>query len=120
MASTQKIFALVLGIVLALVGILGFINNPIIGDSGFFGTNMYQDILHIIAGAFGIWVGTKGMGQGYNLSLGWIAIVLGIIGFIPKVKDLLLQWLNINTEITILHIVIGIVALLVYYTTEKE
>lgn len=119
MASTQKTFALILGIVLALVGILGFFNNQLVGDTGFFGTNAFQDVLHIIAGLFGIWVGTKGEGPGYNMTLGWIGIVLAVLGFIPTVKELLLNLLNINTNITILHLVIGIVALLVYYGTSK-
>lgn len=119
MASTQKTFALILGIVLALVGIIGFFDNPLVGDTGFFGTNTYQDVLHIIAGLFGIWIGTKGEGPGYNMTIGWIGIVLAVLGFIPGVKELLLSLLNINTNITVLHIIIGIVALLVYYTTSK-
>ena len=120
MASTQKIFALVLGVVLLLVGILGFIGNPLVGDAGYFTTNTTQDILHIIAGLIGIWVGTMGSGPGFNISLGWIALVLGAIGFIPGAKELLLQYLNINTNITILHVVIGIVTLGVYYMTDKD
>lgn len=119
MANIQKTFALVLGIVLALVGILGFFTNPIVGDAGYFGTNMYQDILHLIAGAFGIYVGTKGAGRGYNASIGWIGIVLGILGFIPVVDELLLNLLNINTQITVLHLVIGVVSIGVYYLIKE-
>ena len=119
MASTQKTFALILGIVLALVGIIGFFDNPLVGDTGFFGTNTFQDVLHIIAGLFGIWVGTKGEGPGYNMTIGWIGIVLAVLGFIPMINGLLLDYLKINTSITVLHLVIGIVALLVYYATSK-
>ena len=117
--SAQKTFALILGIVLLLVGILGFFDNGLVGDDGFFGTNTYQDVLHVIAGLFGLYVGTKGMGPGYNMSIGWIGIVLGVIGFIPGVDDLLSDLLKINTEITVLHLVIGVVCLLVYYTGKK-
>lgn len=119
MVNTQKTFALILGIVLVLVGILGFIENNLIGDNGYFGTNTIQDVLHLIAGAFGIYAGTKGRGPGYNITIGWIGIVLGILGFIPKIKDLLANLLNINPVITVLHLIIGIVALLVYYLAEK-
>lgn len=118
--NTQKTFALVLGVVLVLVGILGFVNNPLVGDEGFFGTNTFQDILHIVAGLIGVWVGTKGMGPGYNMSLGWIGVVLGVLGFIPVVSDLLLTYLNINTEISVLHVVLGVIALVVYYGTSKS
>ncbi|MEK6819546.1 MAG: DUF4383 domain-containing protein [Nanoarchaeota archaeon] len=119
MANTQKTFALILGIVLLLVGILGFIDNPLVGDAGFFGTNTIQDVLHLIGGVFGIYAGTKGQGKGYNMILGWIGLVLGILGFIPGIDSLFAQLLNINTEITVLHLVIGIVCLGVYYMSKK-
>ncbi len=119
MANVQKTFALILGVVLLLVGLLGFFANPLVGDSGYFGTNTAQDILHIIAGIFGIYVGTKGMGSGFNSSIGWIGVLLGLLGFIPGVDGLLSSWLNINTEITVLHLVLGIIALGVYYGAEK-
>lgn len=120
MASTQKSYALILGVVLLLVGILGFIPNGIVGEKGFFGTNTIQDILHLIAGAFGVYVGTKGKGHGYNAAIGWIGIILGILGFIPTIKDLLADILMINTEITVLHLAIGIVSFLVYYGASKD
>ncbi len=119
MANIQKTFALILGIVLALVGIIGFFNNPLVGETGYFGANLYENILHLIAGAFGIYVGTKGAGRGYNATMGWTGIALGILGFIPTVDDLLLRFLGINTEITVLHLAIGVVSLGVYYLVKE-
>ena len=120
MANVQKTVALIFGVVLLLVGIAGFIDNSLVGDSGYFGTNATHDVLHIIAGLFGIYVGTKGAGQGYNATIGWIGIVLGVLGFIPGADDLLGKLLLVNTQITVLHLVIGVVLLLVYYTAEKQ
>lgn len=116
MANTQKTFALVLGIVLLLVGIWGFFTDSILG---IFGVNVAQSVLHVIAGIFGVYVGTKGMGSGYNSSIGWIGIVLAVLGFVPGAKDLLMSLLNINMATTYLHLVIGVVALGVYYTADK-
>lgn len=119
MINIQKTFALVLGLVLLIIGVWGFFLPG--GTTGeilrLFGVNLSQSILHVIAGAFGIYVGTKGMGRGYNISIGWIGIVLGILGFV--LKDLLADLLNINTEITILHLVIGIVSLGVCYLVKE-
>ena len=115
MASVQKTFALILGIVLGIIGIWGLFTTSILG----FGVNITQSILHLIAAGFGIYVGTKGEGSGYNMSIGWIGVALGILGFIPGVDSLLLQLLNINTNITILHLVLGIIALGVYYAADK-
>ncbi len=115
MANIQKTFALILGLVLLIIGIWGFFTTDILG----FGVNATQSVLHVIAGLFGIYVGTMGMGRGYNASIGWIGIVLGILGFIPGVDTLLTDQLNINTQITILHLVIGVVALGVYYGVKE-
>ena len=120
MASTQKTYALILGIVLLLVGIAGFVENSLVGDNGYFGTNTVQDVLHIIAGVIGIWVGTKGKGPRYNMSLGWIGVALGVLGFIPTVDEMLTEYLNINMQITVLHIVLGLITLGVYYGTSKD
>ena len=116
----QKTFALILGIVLLLIGIAGFVDNSIVGDMGYFGTNMYQDVLHIIAGLCGVYVGTKGKGPGYNMTLGWIGIILGVLGFIPGVDTMLMNLLNINMQITALHLVLGVLFIIVYYATDKD
>ena len=118
--GAQKSFALILGIVLLLVGILGFFDNPIVGNNGYFGTNTYQDILHLIAGACGVYAGTKGKGSGYNMIIGWIGIALAVLGFIQGIKELFLSLLNINIQITVLHLVLGIITLLVAYGVRKE
>jgi hypothetical protein len=113
--AAQKTYALVLGIVLAVVGIWGFFSSSILG---IFGVNTTQSVLHIIAGLFGIYVGTKGEGPGYNATIGWIGIILAVLGFIPATATLLASLLNINTATTWLHLVIGIVSLLVYFAVE--
>ena len=69
--------------------------------------------------SFGIYAGTKGDGHQFTMIIGWIALVLGILGFIPGVNDVLLSLLNINTGISVLHLVIGIVSLGLYYGVKK-
>ncbi len=115
MAKVQKTFALILGIVLLIIGTWGLFQNDILG----FGVNPAQSVLHIIAGIFGIYVGTKGAGSGFNKSIGWIGLVLAILGFIPGADAMLMDYLNINMQTTILHLVIGIIALIVGYTVKE-
>lgn len=117
MNSTQKTFALILGIVLLLVGIWGFFTDSILG---LFGVNMLQSIIHVVVGLLGIYAGTKGMGHGFNMWVGWGGIVLGILGFIPAIDSLLMDLLNINVAISVLHLVIGVACLGVYYGTSKN
>lgn len=114
--AVQKTFALVVGIVLVILGIWGFFQPLILN---LFGVNLAQNIIHIIAGAIGIWLGTKDAGKGFNLWFGWIALVVGILGFIPVVKDWLDQLLSINPAISWLHIILGIIALIVTYAVKE-
>ena len=115
-ANVQKTYATVLGVVLLLVGLLGFFNNPILG---LFGVNTAQNILHLVAGVLGIWFGTKGEGKGYNMWTGIIAAVVALLGFIPATAGLLTSIFNINFAITVLHAGIAVVSLGVAYGVKE-
>lgn len=115
MANAQKTVALIFGIVLLVIGVWGLFTDSILG----FGVNILQSVLHIIAGIFGVYVGLKGEGPGYNATIGWIGIVLAVLGFIPGAKDLLADLLNVNMATTWLHLVVGVILLAVYYGAEK-
>lgn len=114
--GVKKTYSLVLGIVLGVVGIWGLFSNMLLGV---FGVNILQSILHLIAAAFGIYCGTKSNGKMYVMVIGWIGLALGILGFIPGVNDLFLSLLNINLATTVLHLVIGVVSLGVYYLVKE-
>lgn len=116
MGDVHKTYSLVLGIVLGIIGIWGFFSSSILG---IFGVNALQSVLHLIAGAFGIYAGTKGDGHSFTSSIGWIGLVLGILGFIPVASDLLLSLFNINPAISVLHIGIGVVSLGLVYGVKK-
>ena len=115
-ANVQKTYALILGVVLGIIGIWGFFTTSILG---LFGVNAFQSVLHLIAAAFGIYVGTKGKGPGFNQSIGWIGVVLGILGFISGANTLLFNLLNINAPISVLHLVLGVISLGVYYGVKE-
>lgn len=107
--DVQKTYAMVIGAVLALVGIIGFFSTPLL--LGVFEINLAQNILHIVGGALGIWLASKGSGMSYNKWLGIIAVVVAVLGFIPGANTLLANIFNINMAITYLHAAIGIVSL---------
>lgn len=104
----QKPLALVLGIVLALVGILGFFMNPVLGV---FSVNMVHSIIHLLAGLIGIYAFFSGV-KHYNWIVGIVGIVLGVLGFVPVVKDLLTSLLMANMSTTLFHLIGGIVVVL--------
>lgn len=103
-------FAMILGLVLLLVGILGFVMaSPLLG---LFAVNTFQSVLHLIAG-LGLYFGYKNMGRGANQVIGVIALVVGLLWFV--VPSLLTQLLNINDSISYLHLAIGAVSLGIAY-----
>lgn len=110
--SVQKTYAMVIGVVLLLVGLIGLFTQNVIG----FGVNIYQSILHIIGGGLGVWLASKNKPKGYNMWLGYIAVVVVLLGFIvPTLNSLL----NINAATTWLHVVIAVVSLVVAFGTKE-
>ena len=102
---------MVLGAVLALVGVLGFVNNPIIYLTGaIFGANMLQSVVHILGGV-GLYFGMKGGAKTYNLVVGVIAALLAVLWFVPPTMALLKDNLAVNANITYLHVAIALVSL---------
>ena len=115
-ADIGKTYAMVIGAVLLLVGLIGFVSNPIFGV---FGVNALQNVLHLVGGALGVWFGMKGSAKAYNQWLGIVAGVVGVLGFIPGASDALASVFGINTAISGLHIVIAVVSLGIVYGLKK-
>jgi len=111
-ADVQKTYANVLGVVLLLVGVVGFFNNPILG---LFGVNTAQNLLHLVGGVLGLWLG----GKNFNKWTGLLALLVGVLWFLPVTGDLLASLFGINTEISVLHLLIGVVSLGVTYGVKE-
>ena len=105
-----------IGAVLVLLGLIGFVNHPILG---IFGVNTAQDVLHLAGGALMLWFGSKGSGKTANMALGVIAAVVGILGLVPVAKDLLASIFAINPAITYLHLAVAVVSLAVAYMVKE-
>ena len=114
-ADVQKTYAMVIGVVLVLLGLVGFDNHPILG---IFGVNTYQDILHLVGGALIIWL-SMNSAKTTNMWVGVIALVVGILWFIPVAGDLLTSIFAINAAISYLHIAVGVVSLGVSYGVKE-
>jgi hypothetical protein len=103
-ANVNSTYGKIIGAVIALVGILGFWKSPVLG---LLAVNLWSNIIHLVGGALVFWKA----GKQVNMWLGWIALVVGIIGFVPVVNVVTNSWLGFNTNFHILHIVIGVVSL---------
>jgi len=103
----------ILGITFVLVGLLGFVPNPLVSPNGLFAVNTAHNLVHIATGAVfllgairfpgreGIFI--KGVGTGY--------VLVAILGFLTP-NDMLLGLVHINQADRWLHfgLAIGILA----------
>jgi len=108
---SAKTLALVLGIIVVIVGILGFISNPLVGAAGMFLTNAALDVVYIIIGAVLIIVSVSAPAQsGLWLKIGGVIyLILAILGFL--MASPVLGLLAVNMATNWLHVVLGIVML---------
>jgi hypothetical protein len=102
----QKNLALWGGVVLALVGIVGFFTHDIAG----FTVNLLHNLVHLVSGAAGIAMALMDGGKNarqFNKWFGVIYLVVAVLGFVAP--ELMANLLNINMADNWLHVVLGVV-----------
>lgn len=118
----SKKLAIVFGIVFVLVGVLGFVPNPIVGHdatSVIFLTDVLHDLVHILIGVILIIAGTKSAAAASkSLKIfGIVYLILAIAGFVYLP---LLGFVTANSADNWLHVVLGIVLLAVSMGGKKS
>ncbi len=111
-----KKLAMLFGIVFVLVGALGFISNPIVGEGGYFQTDMIHNAIHLVVGVLMLIMAGNMATLALNL-FGAIYVLLGVIGFVQG-GDKLLGLIVHNSHDTWLHLVLGLVLLAVGMSTK--
>lgn len=116
--SPAQVYALVFGVTLVAAGVLGFFYEASFdtGDEaqadkvlGILAVNGWHNVVHTATGALGLAVaGSYSNARLYALGLGAVYIVLGIIGLLMDNPDLLLDFIPINDEDNVLHLLIGV------------
>jgi hypothetical protein len=114
--NAQTLFATSLGAVLVLIGILGFLMNPILG---IFEVNTLHNVIHLVSGAIlicaGVWSGT-GAATTTNKVFGIVYLLVAILGFaMPDLTASLLSMEHADHLLAdnMLHAVIAAAALIV-------
>ena len=109
---TKKI-TMILGVVFVLIGVLGFVNNPVIG---LFAVDAVHNLVHIILGIILI-MGSKCANPAKSLKIvGVIYAVVAILGFLMmggEETTKLLGLVTVNGADNWLHLVLAIVLLAV-------
>jgi hypothetical protein len=116
-----KKLTIIFGIVFIVIGILGFISNPIVGREGFFMTNAVHDLVHIISGIVFLIVASKS-DQASSTVLtvfGVIYLLVTLLGFIAGGDGNLLG-LAVNGADNVLHLVLAVVFLIAGLSTKSK
>ncbi len=115
--NIQRTFALVIGIVFILVGLLGFVPALVPGGAllGIFEVNTLHSVVHLLIGVFGVAAAYAGFPRIYNRVIGIVYFALAILGFIPALyfNNALLGLVSINLSDNLLHLVVGLAAIYV-------
>ena len=109
---------MVIGVVLVLLGLVGFVQAPVLGT---FGVNTAQNVLHLAGGAVILWFAYKGSAKPTNMWTGIAALVVGVLWFAEGLDGgLLANIFGINAAISYLHLAVGVVSLGVAYGVKEE
>ena len=105
--------AFVLGIVFLIVGVLGYINNPLVGPNGIFVTNNMHNLVHIVSGIFLLIGVYTALTPSLALKiLGVVYAIVAVLGFVMmKGSDGVMFGIAMNMLDHWLHVVLAIVLL---------
>jgi hypothetical protein len=124
---TAKTAALVFGLVFIAVGLLGFVDNPIVGtsDDAIFHADQTHNIVHIVSGVLFVLVAlaAAGAAKTFLILFGVVYLALGVMGLTSIGSDsmtTLLGFLHVNANDNYLHIGLGVVILLVGLTSRRS
>ncbi len=119
-----KKLTMVFGVVFILIGALGFIPNPIVGDSALFHTNLVHNIVHIVSGLIFIFAAKKSEESSRMILkvFGVVYLLVAILGFLAVGAENhadLFGLISVNAADNWLHIVLALVFLVVGLKKQK-
>jgi hypothetical protein len=120
MDLNAKTAAIVIGILLLAIGILGFFANPLISPAGIFAVNMAHNLVHLITGAVVLAGAYSNLGATLALKvIGIVYAAMAMIGFVIG-GDTLLGLVAVNHADHWLHVALAIVILAAGFLLEDE
>lgn len=114
LSNPQTAVALLVGAVLAVVGIAAPVVAGQSGEFVVFGRNYLHDAIHLLSGVAGLLAGYYAGGRfakQYNVVLGVTYAFVTVLGFV--LADLMAELLAINTADNFLHLALALVFLAV-------
>lgn len=124
---TARTAALAIGIIFIVVGLLGFIDNPIVGSSekAIFHADTVHNLVHIVSGVLFVLVAMAAPASASTVMVifGIVYLLIGILGITSVGENgmtKLLGFLHVNAADNYLHIALGIVIALAGIVTRRK
>jgi vacuolar-type H+-ATPase subunit I/STV1 len=132
--SPSQVFALVFGLILTVLGIIGFFYNASFAAGsetlhnreaifGVFDVNGWHNVFHIITGIVGLaLVGSALKSRGYALAIGALYVAFAILGiiYVATSTDSVFELIPVNTWDNVLHAFVGVCGLTVGLASYSE
>ena len=137
-SSPARLYCLLVGGVVLLVGIIGFfyeasfdVGDEVIADEAFgtLAVNGWANVIHMVIGGLGL-LAAGSFARSYALGIGVIYIVLSILGFIAVESSdgitfvaenaVLIDLVPVDTSENVLHAILGAVGILAGLATGKQ
>jgi uncharacterized protein (UPF0333 family) len=133
-ASPARLYCLLVGAVLVIVGIIGFFYEASFasGDSirsedvfGVLSVNGWHNLVHIAIGAL-LLVAAGSAARGASVFVGVLYIVLCVLGFIATSNsgigfvadnDTLIKLVPVNNQDNVFHLILGITGVIAFYAS---
>ena len=123
---TAKTAALVIGVIFIAVGLLGFIDNPIVyhSETAMFHADTVHNCVHIVSGVLFVLIAlaAPASAKGFLIFFGLVYLLIGILGlasFGTSGMGKILGFLHVNGNDNILHVGLGVVILLLGFTSRR-
>jgi Domain of unknown function (DUF4383) len=127
--SPASLYAGLIGAVLLVAGIIGFFYSASFGSPGntdsvlgILEVNAWHNLVHILSGVLGLAAFASGprASRTYALAFGVVYLVVAIWGFIIGSHESILGFLPVNTEDSVLHLILGVLGLGAYAASDPE
>ncbi len=111
-------YAAVVGIVLIVVGLIGFVDNPLVGRNGLFATDTIHNIVHIVTGLIALGVSFARTEEALSNGLIGFGILYAVVFVLLVVSPTMFGILQVpvNAADHVLHAALAIASLAVGYS----
>jgi hypothetical protein len=111
MELNAKTAGIVIGAVFVVVGIVGFVPNPLVSPTGLFAVNTAHNLVHLLSGAAILACALSGVATALSLQIfGVVYALVAILGFFTH-GTMLLGLIQVNHADHWLHVLLAVVIL---------